>query len=137
MKITHTRRTLRKAFSLLEITLVVVIMGILLTVVATNVLGQGDKAKRNATKLGLENVNGALKQYQLEYSSPPNDLQAMVNMKLVEAGKLKDAWGTPYQYDPRPDLGGPDRPWTFFSSGADKTAGTQDDINVWTMTQGG
>src|SRR5262245_58179552 len=87
-------------FSLLELMLVLAIMGILMAVVAINVLGAGDKAKITATKATLKNIKTAMASYHLETSSWPPDLQALITTKYLESMKLQDAWKTDLMYDP-------------------------------------
>jgi general secretion pathway protein G len=124
----------RGGFSLLELMLVLAIMGILMAVVAINLLGGGERAKITATKASLKTIKTQLSGYYLEHSSPPPDLMTLVTVtKVLEQGKLKDGWGMDFMYDPA----GPttDRPYYLGSTGPDKKAGTNDDIDAWTMDQ--
>jgi general secretion pathway protein G len=123
----------RHAFSLLELMLVVAIMGVLMAVVGYNVLGASEKAKRKATEATLRTISNALDEYQMDFSSPPPDLQTLVAMKppKLKDQKLADGWGTALIYDPRSVI--ENQPYQLGSAGADKNPGTADDINVWTM----
>jgi general secretion pathway protein G len=124
-----TRRA--RGFSLLELMLVLAIMGILMAVVAINVLGAGDKAKITATKATLKNIKTAMASYHLEYSGFPPSLQTLITTKYLENMKLEDGWKNTLLYDPN----GPntDQPYYLGSAGPDKVVGTDDDISVWTM----
>ena len=73
----------RSGFSLLELMLVLAIMGILMAVVAINVLGAGDKAKITATKATLKNIKTAMSSYHLETSGWPPDLQTLITTKYL------------------------------------------------------
>ena len=119
----------RGGFSLLELSLVVVIMGILVAVVAVNVSGQGGRAKRKATEIKLQEIKKYLQQYQLEKNAFPPELSALVAEKLIEADKTKDGWDTELNYDPRGRNA--DQPFILTSSGANKILGDEDDVNVW------
>jgi general secretion pathway protein G len=119
----------RGGFSLLELSLVVVIMGILVAVVAVNVSGQGDKAKRNATKIKLQDIKRYLEQYKLEKNVYPPELSGLVAEKLIEANKTKDGWETELNYDPRGRNA--DQPFILSSSGPNKVLGDEDDMSVW------
>jgi general secretion pathway protein G len=120
-----------RGFSLLELMLVLAIMGILMAVVAINVMGSGTKAKITATKATLSTVKNALSSYHLEYSAFPPSLQLLITTKYLENKPIQDGWKNDLIYDPN----GPsaDQPFVLGSSGPDKIVGTEDDINVWTM----
>jgi general secretion pathway protein G len=115
--------------SLLELTLVLVILGVLMAVAAVNVLGQGEKAKIQATKATLATIKNAVNQYHLEQSAFPTTLQLLVGAKILEAGKLNDAWQRPLVYDPA-GLDA-DRPFVLFSKGPDGLSPSQDDIDAF------
>ncbi|HYE63631.1 MAG TPA: type II secretion system protein [Phycisphaerales bacterium] len=131
------RRTRRRAFSLLELMLVVAIMGILMAVVGFNVLGSGERAKKRATEATLKNVQTALKAYHLEQSAFPPDLQLLITTKHLDNVKLADGWGTALIYNPTAASTAPDvdQPYQLGSAGADKNPGTADDISVWTINR--
>lgn len=124
-------RRMARGFSLLELTLVLAIIGILMAVAAVNILGQGTRAKISATKATINTVSSALKQYNLEYSAYPPDLKVLVTAKLLENKPLKDGWQHELYYDPRGR--NKDQPYILGSSGEDGVMGNEDDINVWTM----
>lgn len=130
-KMKNKSRRARPGFSLLELMLVLAIMGILMAVVAINVLGAGDKAKITATKATLKNIKTALASYHLETSSWPPDLQTLITTKYLDNMKLQDAWKVDLIYDPHPINA--DQQYALGSAGPDKVAGNDDDINVWTM----
>jgi general secretion pathway protein G len=119
----------------MELMLVLAIMGILMAVVAINVIGVGDRARIKATKASLATIKSALNTYQLEQGgSYPPDLRTLTTMKpplLDGSTKLQDAWKVDFIYDPH----GPstDQPFVLGSAGPNKIVGDDDDINVWTM----
>ena len=119
----------RRGFSLLELSLVVVIVGILVAVVAVNVGGQGERAKRNATKIKLQDIKKYVEQYKLEKNEYPPALTALVAEKLIEANKTKDGWDTELNYDPRGRNA--EQPFILSSSGPNKVLGDEDDMSVW------
>lgn len=125
----RARRPRRAAFSLLELTLVVAIMGVLIAVVAFNVTGQGNKAKARATQVSMNVLKTAIQQYNLDNSAYPPDLRALVTSKLIEAGKDKDGWNRDFFYDSRGR--NEDQPFLLSSPGPDGAQGTPDDISVW------
>lgn len=131
----NTRRVrAARGFSLIELTLVIVILGVLMSVVAVNVIGQGEKAKVRATKVTMDTIRTQLDSYHLEYSEYPPTLATLQKVPgFLSASKpIKDGWGRQFAYA-APGRSG-DRPYDLLSSGA-KIEETTDDIDVWTMDQ--
>lgn len=129
----QTRRHRTRAFSLLELMLVVAIMGILMAVVGINVLGSGNRAKKRATEATLRTVSTALEDYHLANSAWPPDLQVLITAKYLKDMKLADGWGSALLYDPRPI--NENQPFALGSAGEDKSAGNEDDINYWNLNK--
>lgn len=125
-KITMSRR----GFSLLELTLVLVILGVLGAVAAVNVLGQGNEAKISATEASMQVVNSQIKSWMLKNNNPPATLQEMVNANLLEAKSIKDAWGRNFLYR----APGISNPYELMSTGNDPED-PSDDLNIWTLEQ--
>lgn len=133
----------QSGFTLLEIMLVVVIIGIIAGFAIVNLMGTGEKAKKD---LALGFVKGSLKTqislYQLHCNSWPNSLNDLVTKPADANGWHgpyldefpKDPWDQPYQYR----VPGTHNPNTFdvWSKGPDKTDGTADDIGNWADTTG-
>ena len=100
-------------FTLLEIMVVVVIIGILAALVVPNIIGRPDEARQIAAKQDIASLMQALKLYRLDnqrYPSSEQGLQALVTKPTTapippnwKAGGYierlpKDPWGTPYHY---------------------------------------
>ncbi len=133
---THLLRASRPAFSLLEITLVLVIIGLLMGVAAVNLLGQGEKASIRTTTITMNTYKTNIQSYMLENAStPPDTLMTLITGKYVQAqanGRPpQDAWDQDIFYSPQPDPKHPEQPFTLISKGPDKQPGTEDDINLW------
>jgi len=126
------RRAVRRAFSLLEVMLVLTIIAIMTAAVAYNLVGASEKAKVKATRASMGVVQMGIKSYMIEKSSPPPTLQTLVeggkNAVLDDSKKLKDAWGEDFVYSPTPANG---RDYQLYSKGADKKFQTADDLDVW------
>lgn len=120
----------RRGFTLLEMMLVVLIIGMLAAAVAWNFAGQGDKARTSTTKGNLATLKQMIVNYQLEKGQYPATLQALVP---EFADKIaKDGWKRDFvYYTPAAD----GRPFALISQGADGQTGSADDINVWTMDE--
>ena len=98
-------------FSLIEIMVVLIIIGILITFVAPRVLDRPDEARIVKVKHDLKTLEGALQMYKLHnynYPSTEQGLQALVeqpsgepeakNWKGYMPKLPKDPWGNDYQY---------------------------------------
>lgn len=102
----------QSGFTLIEIMVVVIIIGILAAIVAPNVIGRVDDAQITKAKAEIANIENALKFYRLDnftYPSSEQGLEALVtkpadpNIKNWKSGgylpKLpNDPWGNPYLY---------------------------------------
>jgi general secretion pathway protein G len=130
-------RLRQRGFTLIEIMVVVVIIGILIGLVAPNVLGRVDKARVTAAEADLKTLDLALEMYRLDnksYPSTDQGLEALVAKPGGEPdaknwnpdGYLKkkqlplDPWGNQYQYVVPGQEG---RPYDLYSFGADGREG--------------
>ena len=71
-----------RAFTLIEVMMVVLIMGLLLAIVVPNMWGQGEKARMAAAKSGIRNIASALDMYRIDnghYPSTEQGLDALVS----------------------------------------------------------
>ncbi|MEZ6244040.1 MAG: type II secretion system protein GspG [Phycisphaerales bacterium] len=128
------RRHSRPGFSLLEITLVLVIIGMMMAVAAVSLLGNAKRASIKTTKISMTTIQSAIKNYMLEHAgTPPASLNVLVTDDYLENKALKDSWDQPFYYT----LNSADQlhPYQLISNGPDKQPGTEDDINIWTMDQ--
>ncbi len=113
MNLDHKRN--ERGFTLIEIMVVIIILGILASYVAVRITGQTEDARRTQAKVQIETFETALKLYKLDngsYPSTEQGLQALVEApstgKLprnwreggyLEKGRIpKDPWGDDYIY---------------------------------------
>lgn len=142
-------RTLRgnRGFSLIELMVVVIILGILAMYIGPKLMGRTEQAKEVQTRVQIEGLETALKLYKLDngvYPTTEQGLQALVEEPDVEnvsqnwrkggyleKGKVpKDPWGNEFIYL-APGIQGD---YDITSYGADGVPGGEDenkDINSW------
>lgn len=128
-----------RGFSLLEITLVLVIIGLLMGVAAVNLLGGTERARKRTTEATMNTYKTQIQAYMVDHAgSPPATLQALVDGKYVDADNTgappRDAWKEPFWYNPAPDDRG--HPFQLRSGGKDKEVGTADDLDLWMIGVG-
>jgi general secretion pathway protein G len=114
-KIIAKRTNREHGFTLIELMVVLVILGILAGLIIPKVMGRPDDARRQKTRIQLESIETALKLYKLDnggYPTTEQGLQALVEspksgtvpLNWREGGYLekatvpKDAWGNDYVY---------------------------------------
>ncbi|HIE10414.1 MAG TPA: type II secretion system protein GspG [Kiritimatiellae bacterium] len=101
------RAVRRNGFTLIEILLVVVIIGILVGVALPRLGGRKRQAEIAAARADIANISTALSLYELDNGSYPPSLQALVsnpggaqnwNGPYLQKGVPKDPWGNDYVY---------------------------------------
>jgi len=106
------QKRVKAAFTLLELLVVILILGLLAAFVVPNIIGAGDKAKRDLVCSQMGSVSSALDMFKMDngmYPDTEEGLKALVSnpdadkypaysskpyMKRVP----KDSWGQPIQY---------------------------------------
>ena len=137
------RRKQEEGFTLVELMVVIVIIGLLATIVAINVIPSGDKARVVRAKADIQTITAALDMYKLQngaYPTTQQGLQALVsaptgaNAATYQAGGyLKghsvplDPWNKPYLYA-SPGQHGEADVWSLGRDGKDGGEGPDADI---------
>lgn len=136
----------QKGFTLIEIMVVIVIIGILATLVIPRIMGRPDEARVVSAKHDVATLVQALKLYKLDsgrYPTTEQGLNALVQKPTSEPVPMNwktggyldklplDPWGTSYQYT---NPGTHNNEIDVYSFGADSKAGGTDndsDIGNW------
>ncbi|MFJ7882143.1 type II secretion system major pseudopilin GspG [Pseudomonas sp. NPDC096917] len=143
-----SRKSTQRGFTLIEIMVVVVIIGVLGAIVVPQFMSRPDQAKVTAAHTDIQAISTALEMYRLDtfnYPSTQQGLEALVSRpsgapvakNWNPQGYLKslpvDPWGTPYQYlNPGTHSAGYD----LFSLGSDGVIGGEEhaaDIGNWSQ----
>ncbi|WP_438865600.1 type II secretion system major pseudopilin GspG [Neptunicella sp.] len=134
----------QSGFSLLEIMVVILIIGLLTAIVAPNILGNQETAQLKKAAVDIRQLENALEMYKLRNSTFPTSeqgLDALVSMPTIEPiprnypeegfikNLPKDPWGNDYQLLSPGEMGAID----LYSNGPDGQPGTDDDIGNWNI----
>jgi general secretion pathway protein G len=141
------RRRVTRGFTLIEIMVVIVILGVLAALVVPRVLERPDEARAVAAKSDIASITAALKLYRLDnqrYPSTEQGLAALVTRPETApippnwkpGGYLeklpKDPWGRPYQYL-NPGLKGEIDVLSYGADGQPGGTGVDADIGSWDL----
>ncbi len=128
----RTRRARELGMTLIEILVVLVLLAVIMSVVAGNYLGRGEKAKADAAKIEIGQIGQTLDLYKLEigrYPTTQEGLQALISAPSgvsnwngpywKKQSVPKDPWGNEYKYTSP----GANAPYDILSYGADGKEG--------------
>jgi general secretion pathway protein G len=137
----HRDRT--GGFTLIELMVVLVIIGVLGALIVPNVLDRADDARVTAARTDVHNLMQALKMYRLDnqrYPTTEQGLRALVarpatpplppNWRPYLDKLPNDPWGRPYQYL-NPGVYGEVDVWSFGADGQPGGEGRNADIGSW------
>ncbi|MBX2851255.1 MAG: type II secretion system major pseudopilin GspG [Phycisphaeraceae bacterium] len=138
----NRKQTRSAGFSILELLLVLVILGILAGIVGVRFAGQSGKAKVTAAKTQLENLKTAMTRYNIDVTDFPTAQQGLEALSEQPNGVrdedwdgpyldekiTEDPWGNPWQYA---YPGTHNNDFDLYSYGPDGKQGGDDDIKNW------
>jgi len=137
----------QRGFTLLEVMVVVVILGILAALVVPKIISRPDEARIIAAKQDIASLMQALKLYRLDnqrYPTTEQGLQALLTkptaMPIPPNWKTggyverlpKDPWGNPYQYL-YPGVRGEIDVFSYGADGAPGGEGNDADLGSWNL----
>ena len=134
---THRARTYRSGFTLVEIMVVVVILGILAATIIPQFIGTAHDAKVSMARANITELESAVEKFYIHmdrYPSTEEGLDALVTEPADGAGKWRgpyvkmvrdDPWSNPYQYRSPGQNGA--MTFDLWSRGADGADGGESD----------
>jgi general secretion pathway protein G len=139
------RRSSRSGFTLIEMMVVMVIIGLLMALVGPRFIRQEEKAKVRAARAQIELLGTALDTFRLDTGRYPSSQEGLAALRQRPFGMdrwdgpylkkdvPKDPWERPY-YFRSPGEGG--RPYDLLSYGADGAPGGEGDNHDVTSWEG-
>ncbi|MBJ7446144.1 MAG: type II secretion system major pseudopilin GspG [Brevundimonas sp.] len=137
------KRRKRQGFTLVELMVVIVIIGLLATVVAINVLPSQDRAMVGKAKADISVLEQAIETYRLDNLTFPDDLNALTTApadlaqseRYRQGGYIRrlpeDPWGNPYQYRRQSAHGGQFDVYSLGADGKEGGEGNDADLGNW------
>lgn len=135
----------RNGFTLIEVMIVIVILGVLAALVVPRIMGRPDEARIVAARQDIATIAQALKLYRLDnrrYPSVEQGLEALVKRPTVEPLPTnwksylerlpRDPWDNPYQYL-NPGIYGEVDVLSYGADGKPGGEGVDGDVGSWAL----
>jgi len=131
-----------RGFTLIEMIVVVIILGLLAGLVAPKLFGRVGQSKQVAARTQIELLGAALDQYSLDMGSYPTSLDALIRSPgagnwsgpyLKKNAIPLDPWGNPYNYKCCPGEHGEYDLWSDGADGRPGGTGENADVASWTI----
>jgi general secretion pathway protein G len=115
-------------FTLVELLLVIVILGVLAAMVVPQFAGQGESARISTTRSSISGIATAVNTYEIQVGRFPDSLDDLTvetdtRAALLKKDNLADAWGNAFAYKKTSKFS-----FEIRSAGPDGQMGTDDDI---------
>ena len=129
-----------KAFTLVELMLVVIIISVLAAMVIPRLTGRSEEARKGVAKADVDiNIATALKLYELDNGAFPTTEEGLDALMTAPSSaknwkgpylekKPVDPWGNVYRYK---SPGTHRTDYDLYSTGRDGSEGSQDDVANW------
>lgn len=138
------RQDPRAGFTLAELMVVIVIIGLLATLVVPNVVSKLGKANKTKAKADIVQIAKAVEDYVIDNNGRfPDGLEVLVQENeegdsyLKQTQVPKDPWGNEYLYEPPPSGSRKYRVLSYGADGVPGGAGDDGDIDNITIQDGG
>ena len=128
-----TRRSDERGFTLVELMVVIVIIGLLATVVVINVMPAQDTARIRKAEADIATLEQGLEMYRLNrmnYPTSGEGLQALVSQGFIKR-LPDDPWGNPYRYAVPGRQGQAFDIYSYGADGREGGEGENADIGNW------
>jgi len=130
-----------RGFTLIEMIVVVIILGLLAGLVAPKLFGRVGQSKQVAARTQIELLGAALDQYALDMGSYPTSLDALIRSSgpgwngpyLKKNAIPLDPWNNPYNYKCCPGDHGDYDLWSDGADGRPGGEGENADVASWTV----
>jgi general secretion pathway protein G len=125
----------RHGFTLLELLLVLVILGVLAALVVPRFVGRGEEAKVTAAQTEISRIGGMIDMFEIDEGRFPATDEGLEVLLVADREYLKgdavptDPWGNPYLYRFPAERSGDG--YDLYSVGPDGRDGSEDDIGNW------
>ena len=134
------RSSLNSGFTLLELLVVILIIGMLTGIVAPRLMGQIGRSERTVARGQIDALDKALESFRLDMGRYPTNSEGLAALTQAPTGDVRwrgpylkggvplDPWGSPYQYRSPGTTG---RDFDLISFGRDRAAGgAGDDADI-------
>jgi len=135
----NSKKHNRYGFTMIELMAMLIIIGLLMTVVATKVISKIEQARITTTKANLKILHSAINQFKMDTTRYPTEdegLMALIEQPsdvttwetggyLETTGIPKDGWDNEFVYEAYPEN---NLPFAIRSWGPDKEPDTDDDL---------
>ncbi|MEX2216770.1 MAG: type II secretion system major pseudopilin GspG [Phycisphaeraceae bacterium] len=137
----------RRGFTLIEVLLVIVIIGMLATVLIFTVGGKTEGARIDTTNIAIKRLANAAEEFNLHTGAYPPDLDSLLKKPADEklgskwrgpyidsAAQLNDSWNNKFNYELM-EAGAQNagtKRFHIWSNGPDGQNGSEDDLKNWT-----
>lgn len=97
----------QRGLTLVEILVVLIILGIVMTFLGSRILGAGDQAKASLTQTKIKDIQGRIELFRTRYNSLPSSLEELTRcsektgpgcVPMANEDELTDAWNGRLQY---------------------------------------
>lgn len=125
---TKKKSRLRPGFTLIELMIAIVIIGLITGGSAYFIAGYIQQARRTSTNTTMDNLKVTVMQYKQEKGEYPQTLKDLVGARYLKSVPV-DGWDRPFVYRPTPEG---DNPYELFSYGPDgKKGGKAGRLDAW------